>query len=160
MLGKRLGKDFKHFKQLIEGLDSNTIEEFQKIGSLKIDGQSFQQDDILIFREAREGTNAVSDRFISIDMDCTLNEELVREGLAREVVNRIQKSRKDSGFNVRDRISVTINSGGRLLEAIKAHEDYIKQETLTLDLQYVDEAGEMAFDIDDESISLSMAVTG
>ena len=160
VLGKRLGKDFKNFKRLIEGLDSNTIEQFQKTGSLTVDGKSFQQDDILIFREAREGTNAVSDRFISIDMDCTLNEDLVREGLAREVVNRIQKSRKDSGFNVSDRISVTINSGGRLLDAIKAHEDYIKHETLTVNLQYVDEPGEIAFDIDDDAMSLSMAVTG
>ena len=160
VLGKRLGKDFKTFKQLIEGLDSDTIEQFQNSGSLDLDGQHFEQDDILVFREARAGTNAVSDRFISIDMDCTLNEDLVREGLAREVVNRIQKSRKDSGFNVSDRISVTINSGGRLLDAIKAHEDYIKQETLTLDLQYVDEPGEMVFDIDDEAMSLSMAVSG
>ena len=160
VLGKRLGKDFKTFKQLIEGLDSDTIEQFQNSGSLDLDGQHFEQDDILVFREARAGTNAVSDRFISIDMDCTLNEDLVREGLAREVVNRIQKSRKDSGFNVSDRISVTINSGGRLLDAIKAYEDYIKQETLTVNLQYVDEPGEMAFDIDDEAMSLSMAVTG
>ena len=160
VLGKRLGKDFKTFKQLIEGLDSDTIEQFQNSGSLDLDGQHFEQDDILVFREARAGTNAVSDRFISIDMDCTLNEDLVREGLAREVVNRIQKSRKDSGFNVSDRISVTINSGGRLLDAIKAYEDYIKQETLTVNLQYVDEPGEIAFDIDDDAMSLSMAVTG
>ena len=159
VLGKRLGKDFKTFKQLIEGLDSSTIEQFQNSGSLHLDGQSFQQNDILVFREAREGTNAVSDRFISIDMDCTLNEELISEGLAREVVNRIQKSRKDSGFNVSDRIRVTINSGGRLLQSIMAHEDYIKRETLTLDLVYVDETGEIVFDIDDEAMSLSMVVT-
>tara|TARA_B110000037_G_scaffold172445_1_gene195964 strand:- start:1 stop:705 length:705 start_codon:yes stop_codon:yes gene_type:complete len=159
VLGKRLGKDFKTFKQLIEGLDSSTIEQFQNSGSLHLDGQSFQQNDILVFREAREGTNAVSDRFISIDMDCTLNEELISEGLAREVVNRIQKSRKDSGFNVSDRIRVTINSGGRLLQSIMAHEDYIKRETLTLDLVYVDETGGMVFEIDDEAMSLRMVVT-
>jgi isoleucyl-tRNA synthetase len=92
-------------------------------------------------------------------MDCTLNEELVREGLAREVINRIQKSRKDSGFNVSDRISVSVNSGGRLLEAIKAHEDYIKRETLTLDLQYVNEPGELIFDIDGEAMSIRLAVS-
>ncbi|MBT5684321.1 MAG: class I tRNA ligase family protein, partial [Gammaproteobacteria bacterium] len=159
VLGKRLGKDFKKFKQLIEGLDSITIEQFQNSGSLDVDGESFQQNDILIFREAREGTNAVSDRFISIDMDCTLNEDLVREGLAREVINRIQKSRKDSGFNVSDRIRLSISSGDRLVKAIKAHEDYIKRETLTLDLQYVDEPGEMVFDIDGEAMSLSMVVS-
>ncbi|MDG1232238.1 MAG: DUF5915 domain-containing protein, partial [Pseudomonadales bacterium] len=159
LLGKRLGKDFKTFKLLIEGLDSNTIEQFQSSGSLNLDGQSFQQDDILVFREAREGTNAVSDRFISIDMDCTLNEDLIEEGLAREVINRIQKSRKDSGFNVSDRIRVSINSGHRLLKAIKAHEDYIKRETLTLDMQYVNEEEEMVFDIDGEAMSLSMAVS-
>ena len=159
VLGKRLGKNFKNFKQLIEGLDSITIEQFQNSGSLDLDGESFQQNDILVFREAREGTNAVSDRFISIDMDCTLNEDLVREGLAREVINRIQKSRKDSGFNVSDRIRLSINSGDRLVKAIKAHEDYIKRETLTLDLQYVDEPGEMVFDIDGDAVSLSMVVS-
>lgn len=159
LLGKRLGKDFKTFKQLIEALDSSTIEQFQSSGSLNLDGQSFQQDDILVFREAREGTNAVSDRFISIDMDCTLNEDLIREGLAREVINRIQKSRKDSGFNVSDRIKVSINSSDRLLKAIKVHEDYIKRETLTLDMQYVDEQEEMVFDIDGEAMSLSMVIS-
>ena len=159
LLGKRLGKDFKTFKLLIEGLDSNTIEQFQNSGSLILDGQSFQQDDILVFREAREGTNALSDRFISIDMDCTLNEDLIREGLAREVINRIQKSRKDSGFNVSDRIKVSINSGDRLLKAIKVHEGYIKRETLTLDMQYVDEQEELVFDIDGEAMSLSIAVS-
>ena len=159
VLGKRLGKDFKTFKTLIEGLGSSTIEQFQNSESIELEGQSFQQDDILVFREAMAGTNAVSDRFISIDMDCTLNDELVSEGLAREVVNRIQKSRKDSGFKVSDRISVSINSSGRLLESIKAHEDYIKRETLTLDLQYVDATGEMAFDIEGETMSLSLAVT-
>jgi Fe-S cluster assembly protein SufD len=84
---------------------------------------------------------------------------LLMYSFAREVINRIQKSRKDSGFNVSDRIRVSINSGDRLLEAIKAHEDYIKRETLTLDLQYVDEPGEMVFDIDGEAMSLSMAVS-
>ena len=144
---------------MIEALDSSTIEQFQSSGSLNLDGQSFQQDDILVFREAREGTNAVSDRFISIDMDCTLNEDLIREGLAREVINRIQKSRKDSGFNVSDRIKVSINSSDRLLKAIKVHEDYIKRETLTLDMQYVDEQEEMVFDIDGEAMSLSMVIS-
>src|SRR5690606_32769539 len=90
VLGKRLGKDFGRFRGLIEKLDAAALNQLQDAGSLTLDGVEFSADDILIYREPHEGTQALSNRFISIDMDCTLDEALVREGLAREVVNRIQ----------------------------------------------------------------------
>ncbi|MEN8131805.1 MAG: class I tRNA ligase family protein, partial [Pseudomonadota bacterium] len=158
VLGRRLGKHFKTFKQKIEALDGETIEALQESGELVLDGERFCVDDILVFREAREGTNTISDRYISIDMDCTLNDELIREGQAREVVNRVQKSRKESGFAVSDRISLTVQASAKLAEAIRAHEEYIRSETLTTELVFSENELDLSFDIDGEPLSLSLKV--
>ncbi len=158
VLGKRLGKRFKDFKSKIESLDSDAIETYQGSGTVEIDGETFSDEDILVFREAMEGTNAVSDRYISIDMDCTLSDELIREGLAREVVNRIQKSRKDAGLNVSDRIKLTVQASDALLEAIRSHQDYVMSETLTISLDTSAEKQTFEFDIDEEKLSLSIEV--
>jgi len=156
VLGKRLGKRFKEFKQSIENLASSEIDQFQELGNLELNGESFTDDDILIFRQAREGTNAVSDRYVSIDLDCNLNDDLIREGLAREVVNRIQKSRKDSGLHVADRIDLKIQASPELTEAIEAHREYIQQETLTTSLTMVDAELTLKFEIDDHSLALEI----
>lgn len=158
VLGKRLGKQFKNFKSKIEALTSNEIELFQTRGELVLEGEALQNDDILVFREAIEGTNAVSDRYISIDMDCTLNDDLIREGLAREIVNRVQKSRKDLGFNVSDRIRIVAQASPGLSEAITTHGDYISKETLANELKLSDEPQALEFDIDDELLTLTLEV--
>ncbi len=160
VLGKRLGRRFKDFKASIEALDSNSIEQLQTQGSITLNDESFSSEDILVFREAMTGTNAVSDRFISIDMDCTLTEALVLEGLAREVVNRIQKSRKDAGFNVSDRIELEIFAEGKLLTAVKQHEDYIRRETLTTSLSFSSKPSDLTFEIEGEQMTLTLAVSG
>ena len=156
VLGKRFGKQFKDVKKRIESLTSETISNFQEEGRLDLDGEVFQQDDILVFREAREGTNALSDRFISIDLNCELDDDLISEGLAREVVNRIQKSRRDLGLNVVDRIKVGIAASEKLQTAIFAHQDYIRKETLASVL--IEGVGEepLHFDIDDHNLTLSI----
>jgi isoleucyl-tRNA synthetase len=160
ILGKRLGKQFKDFKQKIENLDSETIETYQSTGELTIEGETFGAEDILVYREAREGTNALSDRFISIDMDCNQTPALIQEGLAREVVNRIQKSRKDLGFNVSDRIELKVRASDNLKEAIQQHEAYIRKETLALSLDFADEPLDLEFDVDDESLSITLTRNG
>ncbi len=156
VLGKRFGKTFKSFKTLIESLDSATIESYQEQGELMLEGERFGEEDILVFREALEGTNAVSDRFISIDLDCALNDELIQEGLAREVVNRIQKSRKDAGFNVSDRVSLSFTASDRLAAAMDIHRDYIQGETLATAWEQVSDSGDFSFEFDDESLSFSL----
>lgn len=160
VLGKRLGKQFKAYKSAIESLTSQAIEKLQDSGSLELDGETFSADDILIFREAMEGTNAVSNRFISIDMDCTLNEQLLSEGLAREVVNRIQKSRREEGFNVVDRIQLTVHASDALLKAIQDNREYVMGETLTTELIESDEAQPLSFEIDEHRLSLSIGKVG
>ena len=137
VLGKRLGRRMKEFQGKIAALDADAIEAFQENRAIDIDGERFDGDDIHVFREAKEGTETVSNRLISIELDCRLDDELVREGLAREVVNRIQRARKDAGFAVSDRILVVYDADEDIAEAIGAHGDYIGRETLALSLEPV-----------------------
>ena len=76
---------------------------------------------------------------ITVALDITITEELKNEGIARELVNRIQNIRKDSGFEVTDKIKVQIKRSGILENAILKNEDYIKSETLTDSLVFLDE---------------------
>ena len=158
VLGKRLGKDFKRFKDMIEGLTTDQIGALQESGEITLDGQTFAADDILVFREAREGTNAISDRFVSIDVDCNLTEDLFLEGLAREVVNRVQRSRRDKGFNVVDRIDIRYSASGRLREAMTRHADYIRGETLAETLEPTESLGDDVLEFDIEKDGLSIVI--
>lgn len=156
VLGKRLGKDFKKFRALIEALDATTLNRFQDEGYLELEGEVFGADDILIFREAKEGTEALSNRFISIDLDCRLNDALIAEGLAREVINRIQKTRKDLGLNVTDRISIDYDADDRLNTAIRLHLDYIADETLSTALRLRSNCNQHQFSVDGMNLSLDI----
>ncbi|MCE2461285.1 MAG: class I tRNA ligase family protein, partial [Pseudomonadales bacterium] len=163
VLGKRLGRRMKEFQGKIAALDPDAIEAFQACGSVVIDGETFDGDDIHVFREAKEGTETVSNRFVSIELDCRLDDELLREGVAREVVNRIQRARKDSGFAVSDRIHVVYDADEDVAEAIGAHGDYIAGETLALSLEpedVADGATETAIDGKRLVFSMTVAQTG
>lgn len=154
VLGKRLGKDFGKFMGLIKNLKAEQLLELEEKGELELAGEKFAPSDILIFREAKEGTQALSNRFISIDLDTELSEELILEGLAREVVNRIQRTRKDIGLNVEDRIIISYKASEKLAKAIKEHTDYITKETLTTDLsEDLGVSGE-DFKVDDQELTL------
>ncbi len=160
VLGKRLGKDFGKFRGLIEKLDAAALNTLQATGSLTIDNVPFSLEDILVFREAKPGTDAISDRLVTIDMDCTLHPALVQEGLAREVVSRIQKSRKDLGFKVTDRIDIHYDASPELAAAITAHASYIRQETLGVTLvAFSDRELPLQFDVDEFRLQLDLKVT-
>ena len=76
---------------------------------------------------------------ITVALDITISDELRKEGIARELVNRIQNIRKDSGFDVTDKIKVQVQKEHNVYEAIQANEVYIKSETLTEDISFVAE---------------------
>ncbi|MDG2175019.1 MAG: isoleucine--tRNA ligase [Gammaproteobacteria bacterium] len=158
VLGKRLGKELNKYRMLIQDLDAKQLNQLQEQGSLTLDGEPFSMEDILVFREAKEGTEALSNRFISIDMDCELNDDLIDEGLAREVVNRIQKTRKDIGLNVTDRIQIKYATNDRLTLAIEKHKDYIARETLCTDF-VAEEADAHSFDVEGNELKLDIEKT-
>ena len=158
VLGKRLEKRFKHFQQRIEKLTSEDINQLQVSGEIVIEGETFEGDDILIFREPMAGTGTLSNRFVSISMDCELTPDLIGEGLAREVINRIQNTRRDSGFNITDRIRLDINASTGIREAIAQHQQHIMQETLALEMNLVETPLPISCEINEHLIQLDMSV--
>jgi isoleucyl-tRNA synthetase len=158
VLGKRLGKQFRDYKQKIEALSSDAIDDLQQSGQVSIDDETFSVQDILVFREAKAGTDAISDRFISIDMKCELTPELICEGLAREIVSRVQKTRKDIDLHVADRIALKIHACDELTAAINEHRDYIMKDTLALELVLSDTPLPTVFEFDDLMLSLEITL--
>jgi isoleucyl-tRNA synthetase len=159
VLGKRLGREFKTFASLIQNLEHEALEELENQGEIHLEGKHFTLEDILIFREPQEGTNAVSNRLITIDLNCTLDPVLVEEGLAREVVNRIQRYRKEKGLNVADRIMVHYSGDNSITRAIAKHRDYIAGETLAEALEEsVDLNGGQEFDLDGLKVKLVLRI--
>ena len=164
LLGKRLGKRMKAFAGVIANLDIGQISELQNNGDIQLtvagESETFSSEEIQVQQQARAGTNTVSNRQIAVDLDCQLTPELIRGGYAREVVNRIQRARKDQGFDVSDRIAVTYAAQGELAQAIAEHRDYIMGETLCLDLQSADEEalseGAAVIEIDGNRLRLSI----
>ena len=135
VLGKRLGKRMKSFQPLIANLNVDQLEALQTNGSIELGGEIFSTDEIDVFREARENSGVVTDRLVAIHLDTELNDELTLEGLARELVHRIQLARKAKQFQVTDRIELFVGGSSRVLEALERHHDYIVRETLTLNVE-------------------------
>ena len=133
-LGKRLGKHMKAAAQLIDELsqqDINAIER-DKGYSLSINGESFflSLDDLEIVTEDIPGWTVASDGSITVALDMTLTDDLLAEGMARELVNRIQNLRKDHGFEVTDRIAVRLEAHDSISNAIQRYGTYIQDEVL------------------------------
>ncbi|MEN9362391.1 MAG: hypothetical protein RL095_3926 [Verrucomicrobiota bacterium] len=157
VLGKELGKEMGRFTGLIKALPSTELAKLEESGTLTIGGRDFNKNEIKVLREALPGTNAVSNSLISIDLDCTLDEALAREGLAREIVKRIQETRKKSGFKVADRIKITLTGSSDVLEAAAEHKAYICDETLGLELTIAEPANATVFDIEGSELKLGIS---
>jgi isoleucyl-tRNA synthetase len=142
-LGPRFGKDMGLISKEIQNFSKNQINQLDKNGTLEIviagNNVLLTQDDVEISSQDIEGWLVANSNGITVALDITISEELKQEGIARELVNRIQNIRKDSGFEVTDKIKVQLKRNGALETAILKNEDYIKSETLTSDLVFVDE---------------------
>jgi isoleucyl-tRNA synthetase len=135
-LGPRFGKDMGLVSKQIQDFSQQQIAQLEGLGvmNIEISGNSIilSLADVEITSQDIEGWLVANSGNITVALDITINEELRKEGIARELVNRIQNLRKDSGFEVTDTIHVRIETGNGLLkEAIEANADYIKSETLT-----------------------------
>ncbi|WP_309614149.1 isoleucine--tRNA ligase [Flavobacterium sp.] len=143
VLGPRFGKDMGLIAKEIQNLSTEQINELDINGelSLVISGNSIilTSDDVEISSQDIPGWLVANANGITVALDITLTEELIKEGIARELVNRIQNLRKDSGFEVTDKIKVHLQTNNGLEKAVAANENYIKSETLTESLVFVDD---------------------
>ena len=152
-LGPRFGKDMGLIAKEIQNFSAEQINELDNKGSLTliISGNSIilTSDDVEISSQDIPGWLVANSNGITVALDITLTEELIKEGIARELVNRIQNLRKDTGFEVTDKIKVQLQHNGELEDAVAANENYIKSETLTESLVFIttiDNGTEIEFD--------------
>ncbi len=130
ILGKRLGKRVQLFAPLISGLSQQRIAELQKEGALTIEGERFSLDDIEVQQQPLPNSGAASDGQVTVVLDTTLTDDLIRGGYAREIINRAQRARKDKGFAISDRIVLRFQGDDELVKAAYGHRDYIMGEIL------------------------------
>jgi isoleucyl-tRNA synthetase len=161
-LGPRFGKDMGLISKEIQNLSAEQIAQFDKEGSLSviIAGNSviLSLEDVEISSQDIEGWLVANSNGITVALDITISPELKQEGIARELVNRIQNIRKDTGFEVTDKIKVHLQKNDILETAVKANEDYIKSETLTKVLVF-EEIVEDGTEVDFDGITTKITIT-
>jgi isoleucyl-tRNA synthetase len=133
-------------KSIANAIRNFSKEEISKIElegdiPIEIDGKmiNLELSDVEISSKDIEGWLVANEGSITVALDVTISEDLRREGVARELINRIQNARKDRGLEVTDRIKLTILKFGDLQESIDNNKEYIMSETLTEELVFVDQ---------------------
>ena len=175
IITKRIKLNFKHFCQryaphakamsaLIAQFTQEQIAEIEanEETTLNLNGTDVvvTAADFEITSEDMPGWLVASEGKLTVALDITVTEELRREGVARELVNRIQNIRKDSGFEVTDKISVEIESNDLTAPAVESFAQYIAQQTLAVDVKAVAApAGDFVVDADIDEVALKIAVT-
>ena len=152
-LGPKFGKEMRSIAAEVQRFTKEDISKIEKSGniSLEINGKeiTLEREDVEISSKDIEGWLVANEGGLTIALDVTITEELRKEGIARELVNRIQNARKDTGLEVTDKIRLTVLNFENLQHAIQENKAYIMSETLTQELVFVDalDAGtEIAFD--------------
>ncbi|HLA55995.1 MAG TPA: isoleucine--tRNA ligase [Flavobacterium sp.] len=152
-LGPRFGKDMGLISKEIQQFTAEQINKLDKEGTLDIDisGKSItlSLDDVEITSQDIPGWLVANSGNITVALDITISESLRKEGVARELVNRIQNLRKDSGFEVTDKIKVYVGKNGILEASVKENEAYIMSETLTETLEFKEEVNGIEIEFDD-----------
>jgi len=133
-LGPKFGKLMKQISLVLAGFSQFDIRQIEVKGSINLDieGQNIEltQEDVEILTEDIPGWTVTAQDKLTVALDMTLTPELLQEGMARELVNRVQNLRKDSGLEVTDHILLEVDAAPDVVEAIISHEEYICSETL------------------------------
>jgi len=162
-LGKRLGKMMKAANAAIRDLSDDQIDTYVETGQITLDlnGESvvLSGDDIEVVSEGIEGWLVGQEGRTTVALDTELNDSLRMEGMAREIINRIQNMRKEVDYDVTDRIAVSWNGSESIAETLTEHGQWIRNETLCLELEPSENpAGDLTseFDINSEKLTISV----
>jgi isoleucyl-tRNA synthetase len=140
-LGPRFGKDMPHVADAVTALDAShaaaTLRDGGSVG-INVNGKDhpITADDVQLVLQPLEGYQVERAGTHAVALNLELDDELRREGLAREVVHAIQNARKSAGLNVEDRILLTLGGDEELLDAVRTNEDYVAKETLATKVSY------------------------
>ncbi|MEM9491070.1 MAG: DUF5915 domain-containing protein, partial [Myxococcota bacterium] len=162
-LGPRLGKRMKGVAAAIGKLSLDQILALEAGETLTVADEPINLEDVEIRRAPRAESNTlVAHQLVSIELDPTVSDEQIREGLSREIVRRIQIARKNADLQLDDRIAVQLRCADDLAEAARAHGDTIKEGTLAVSLDLVADEPTGTFsesvDIDGKSLDIALSV--
>ncbi|MEO1486756.1 MAG: isoleucine--tRNA ligase [Bacteroidota bacterium] len=153
VLGPKYGKEMKAIASAVATLGQEDIQKIEREGELLIPVENknikLQLTDVDISSQDIEGWLVASAGPLTVALDITIDDALKQEGIARELVNRIQNLRKESGFEVTDKIDIKVMKDGLVEDAISNNEEYIMTETLTAELnleEHLEEGVSIAFD--------------
>ena len=142
-LGPKFGKDMRFVAAEIQKFNQEDINKIEKDKHISIEVNEkniiLDVSDVEISSKDIEGWLVANEGLLTVALDVTISEELRKEGVARELVNRIQNARKDTGLEVTDKIKLTILNFENLQKSISDNKEYIMSETLTKELVFVDE---------------------
>lgn len=161
VMGKKFGKLMKAVAAAVGALSQNAINELSVNGSVQVDvdGQTVEivREDVEIVSEDIPGWTVANDGALTVALDLEITEELKNEGMAREIVKRIQAYRKSSGFEITDHIHVVLSHDDNLQKAVEAYHDYICSQVLADKLEFgAPESGE---ELDFEDFKISVDIT-
>ena len=135
-LGPKYGKDMKAVADAISGMDAATLKNLENEGKISLNGFDIELTDVEILTEDIPGWLVTVEGGLTVALDIHLDEALKQEGIARDFVNRIQNLRKDSGFEVTDKIVIKLkNNNQELADAVDAFKDYIGTEVQALSIE-------------------------
>ena len=157
-LGPRLGPAVKDVAAALAGDDGSLAATFARGEGATVAGAHLEPDDVDLAQEVREGWGVASEGGLTVALDLELTDDLRLEGLARELVRRIQDERRDAGLDVGDRIVLGVRASGAVAEALSAHRDHVAGETLAVELVDGPAPGAelRAVDVEGERVDISL----
>lgn len=158
-LGPKFGKQMKDVAAAITALTDEQLKQLEQTGTLHLAPYTLQLADVEILTEDIPGWLVASEGGLTVALDVTVTDELRREGIARDFVNRIQNLRKDRDFAVTDKISIELERNDETLaDAIEANKPYIQQEVQAVSLNLVTGLNGEAVDIEMDEFLLRVKV--
>ena len=161
-LGPRYGKIMKTLAAQIQQMSQEDINAFEKAGTftLQVEGQEavIERADVEIISEDIPGWLVANEGRLTVALDITITDDLKKEGLARELVNRVQNLRKSSGFDITDKVNITVASSTEMNDAINDYKEYIANQVLANSIEIADEPIADATTLDFEDFTLAVKV--
>ena len=159
-VGPKFGKQLGEIRTALDSLESSAKATLDADGKITLNLPSgdveLLAEDILLETKQKEGVFTVSDRGVTVALDTTLTPELIEEGFVKELISKIQTMRKDSDFNVMDRINVTLSGNAKVLDIAKKNEESIS--TVVLSDSITEGAGEgKEWDINGEKVTIAVS---
>lgn len=159
-LGRQYGPRMKEVSAVVNAFTKEDIAVIEKHGKLSKGGFDLTTEDVIITSEDIPGWSVASENGLTVALDVNVTEELRREGIARDFVNRVQNLRKDLGLAVLDKINIEVERDGEILtSALTSYKDYISTETQALSLELKDKvSGAEEVDMDDFMLRIKISV--